>query len=132
MGEQELKMGATFIILLLFLALLIGIFLLRVYFSSLSKLLNYIKNKYPEKWQELGEPTIFVGASPRNIINILRFIFLNGNGSNDPQLNVLVSKAKYSLYVFIIYFLFLIILIICLPSLFVIFKLHLSLLIWSS
>jgi len=117
MNEQKVKAAATFIIILLFVGLFVGFFLLGIYFSHLSKLLNYIKVNYPKKWKELGAPTIFMGASPKNIIKTLRFVFSEYDG--DPQLKILMSKTKYSLYVFVAYFLFLVILVIGLPILFV-------------
>ncbi len=120
MDEQKVKTVITFIFILIFIGLFVEFFLVSIYFSNLSKLLNYIKNNYPKKWKELGEPTIFMGASPKSIIKTLRFIFSEYNG-DDSHLKVLMSKTKHSLYVFIIYFLFLAILVISLPILFVLF-----------
>lgn len=49
------------------------------YFFFLRKLFNLLKNKYPEKFKELGEPSLWWNNSPRNGMRVLRFI-----SSKDP------------------------------------------------
>ena len=118
MTEEEVKSAATIIIVSLFVGLFIGFILLSVYFSNLHRLLKYIEQNYPEKWKDLGAPTIFMGASPRSIMKTLRFIF-SLEYDDDFQLKSLISKTKKSLIIYICYFILLAVLVIVLPILLV-------------
>lgn len=63
-----------------FYTLFVTAFIINVlYFFSLRKLFHLLKNKYPEKFTELGEPSLWWNNSPRNGIRIIRFL-----SSKDP------------------------------------------------
>lgn len=65
---------AIFAILIVF-----GLLVNSVYFFLLRKIFILLKTKYPEKYKELGEPSLFWNNSIRNGVRVLKFLF-----SNDP------------------------------------------------
>lgn len=118
MTEAEVQKIATIVMVSLLLGVGLGIILIRVYFSKLRQLLNYLESNYPEKWEELDNPTLFAGTSPRSAIRVIRFIF-SSELDDDTQIKNLKSKARKSLVVFIVYFAIMLILVIGLPILIV-------------
>jgi hypothetical protein len=71
-----------------------------LYFIFLRKLFNLLKNKYPEKYKELGEPSLWWNNSPRNGVRTLRFI-----SSKDPLFEsdkeLLRTKNLASIFLYI-------------------------------
>ena len=51
----------------------LGIMVL-VWFRQLSKLFAYLKERHPEEYKAIGEPTLIMNNTPRNNILFLRFI----------------------------------------------------------
>ena len=45
------------------------------YFYFLWRLFKYLKENHPEKFKELGEPSLWWNNSPRNGIRIMKFLF---------------------------------------------------------
>ncbi len=86
-----------------------GFAIIAFYFYFLRKVFILLKNNYPEKFKELGEPSLWWNNSPRNGINVVRFI-----GSKDPlfstdtELRKTKNLALIFLYLGIIIFIILI------------------------
>lgn len=85
------------------------------YFIFLTKLINMLKEKYPDKFRELGEPSLWWNNSPRNGYRMLRFIL-----SHDPIFSTdkELSTTKNFAYVFLCTGLLIFILLLILFSLF--------------
>jgi len=80
----------------LFILILIGVVNNFLYLSYLRKLLNFLKEKYPESWKALGEPSIFkLSFSPKKVLRIFRYIN-NEEYKNvgDETLNLIGSRVK--------------------------------------
>jgi len=79
-----------------------------LYFLSLRRLFDLLKNKYPEKYKELGEPSLWWNNSPRNTIRIVAFIFSKDSiFSSDRELSITKNFALLFLCVGIGIFIFL-------------------------
>jgi len=63
------------------------------YFLVLNKIIGVLKNKYPQKYIELGKPSLFFNNSPENGMNLLGFVF-SKDGINDADLNNYKLIAK--------------------------------------
>lgn len=81
------------------------------YFLFLSRLFNLLKNKYPDKFRELGEPSLWWNNSPRNGIRVVRFISSKDPiFANDKELLNTKKLTSTFLYIGLVNFLLLIIL----------------------
>ena len=83
-------------IAVLFGLIVIGFIINLVYIKNLRKLLNYIKEKHPDKWKQMGEPSIFYNNSPKNVFQVLKF-FRKPIETEDEQLKLLKQKTKFLL-----------------------------------
>lgn len=69
------------------------------YFFSLRRLFNLLKEKYPDKFKELGEPSLWWNNSPGNGIRVLRFISSKDPiFSTDKELLTTRNFASFLLY----------------------------------
>jgi len=50
----------------------IGVIFIGLYLISYRRLLNFLKNNYPEKWKQLGKPEFFDDSGARNIKGFLQ------------------------------------------------------------
>lgn len=99
---------ASFII---FIGVIVGFVINFIYLNNLRKLLNYLRDKYPDKWKALGEPTVFTNNSPRNAIRVWRYIRKEEyKDIGDDELNKIGSKARKQLRLAIPYFVVLLLL----------------------
>jgi hypothetical protein len=73
--------------------ILIGVIFIGLYLISHSRLLNFLKNNYPEKWTELGEPEFIHDSDARDIKRFLQFL-RGPNGIEDPKVIKMKSKTK--------------------------------------
>lgn len=73
--------------------LFIGIILVLFYFINLNKLFGYLKNNYPTKYQELGEPSLLNMSSYR----LLKFLGQSFQ-KEDANLRNIVKKTKILLF----------------------------------
>ncbi len=64
-----------------------------VYLKNVREFLNYIKEKYPEKWKQMGEPSIFYNNSPRNTLRVLKML-QEPDEIEDERLRLLKRKTK--------------------------------------
>lgn len=79
------------------------------YFLTLSQIINRLKNNYPQKYEELGKPSLFLNNSMQNGMNLIRFLFVT-DGLNDPALsrqkNIAKSLLIINLLIFIPFFIY--------------------------
>ena len=78
--------------ILTFLILIGGIFA-GFYLILYRRLLNRLKNNYPEKWKELGEPGFSDDSDARDIKRFLKFI-RSADDIQDPELVKMKSRTK--------------------------------------
>lgn len=82
-------------------SLFIGGIFLGLYLISHRRLLNRLKNNYPEKWKQLGEPEFSDDSDARDMKRFLRFL-RSPNNIEDPELIKMKSKTKTSLIIGVI------------------------------
>ena len=80
---------------------LIGVIFIGLYLISHSRLLNFLKNNYPEKWEELGKPEFIYDSDADDIKRFLQFLKIP-NDIEDPELINMKSKTKTFLIIGII------------------------------
>jgi len=69
-------------------------------------LLSYLKNRQPQVWQTLGQPSLFLNNSIRNNMSMIKFLWKKEYlGANDSTLNLI---ARLTYYFGIFYMMFLI------------------------
>lgn len=73
--------------------ILIGGVFLGLYLISYRRLLNVLKNDYPEKWKQVGEPGFFDDSDARDIKSFLKFLE-SANDVKDTDLIKMKSKTK--------------------------------------
>ena len=81
--------------------ILIGCIFVGLYLISYRRLLNFLKNNYPEKWKQLGEPGFFDDSGARNIKRFLHFL-RSPNDIEDPEVIKMKSKTKTLLIIGVI------------------------------
>jgi len=74
--------------------ILLGFIFIGLYLISHSRLLNFLKNNYPEKWKELGEPEFLDDSDAGDIKRFLHFL-RSPNDIEDPEVIKMKSKTKY-------------------------------------
>jgi len=89
----------------LFIGIIVGFVVNLFYLNSVRKLLNKLKEKHPENWKALGEPTMFLNNSPKNSLRVWRYIRKEEYKTlNDTELNAIGSRARKLLRFGISYF----------------------------
>lgn len=84
----------------LWLILFITIFVNNVvYLASIKLVLNFLQSHYPDKWKELGEPSLWWNNSPRNSFRLIGFLFKNPDNIQDSKFTLL-RKLTLSLFIF--------------------------------
>ena len=73
--------------------ILIGCIFVGLYLISYRRLLNFLKNKYPEKWKQLGEPEFFDDSDACDMKRFLQFL-RSPNNIEDPEIIKMKSKTK--------------------------------------
>ena len=73
--------------------ILIGVIFIGLYLISHSRLLNFLKNNYPEKWKELGEPEFIHDSDARDMKRFLQFL-KSPNDIEDSEVIKMKSKTK--------------------------------------
>ena len=81
--------------------IVIGGVFLGLYLVSYRRLLNALKNNYPEKWKQLGEPGFFDDSDARDIKSFLKFL-KSANDIEDIDLIKMKSNTKTFLIVGVI------------------------------
>ena len=72
--------------------IVLGIVLISLYSVNLKKLFNYLKDNYPEKYQELGKPS-FINMSMLKAYGLLKFLEQSFQNS-DAILQKIVKKVR--------------------------------------
>ena len=87
--------------ILLILSVILGFFLNY-------KLFSILKEKHPQKWEELGRPSLLMNNNIRNNISVLNFLnkkeYLK---MNDKQLTKLAGFLRIFSLIYIVFFIFL-------------------------
>lgn len=81
---------------LFYLFFFIDIIVTGLYFLFLIRIFNLLKKNYPDKYKELGEPSLWWNNSPRNGVRVLRFLF-----SKDPIFSTdeeLLKSKRFALF----------------------------------
>ena len=73
--------------------ILLGVIFIGLYLISHSRLLNFLKNNYPEKWKELGEPEFIYDSDAGDIKRFLHFL-RSPNDIGNPELIKMKSRTK--------------------------------------
>ena len=73
--------------------IVIGGVFLGLYLISYRRLLNVLKNNYPEKWKQLGEPGFFDDSDARDMKRFLQFL-RSPTDIEDTDLIQMKSKTK--------------------------------------
>jgi len=73
--------------------ILIGAIFVGLYLISYRRLLNLLKNNYPEKWNQLGRPEFFDDSGAGDIKRFVRFL-RGPNDIEDPEVIKMKSKTK--------------------------------------
>ena len=90
----------TFLIQIFYILFITAFIINVLYFFSLRRLFHLLKNKYPEKFKELGEPSLWWNNSPRNGIRIVRFL-----SSNDPLFSTEAELSRTRTFAIVFLFL---------------------------
>ena len=81
--------------------ILIGVIFIGLYLISHRRLLNLLKNNYPEKWKQLGELEFSDDSDARDMKRFLHFL-RSPNDIEDPEVIKMKSKTKTLLIIGVI------------------------------
>jgi hypothetical protein len=81
--------------------ILLGVIFIGLYLISHSRLLNFLKNNYPEKWKELGEPEFIDDSDAGDMKRFIQFL-RSPNDIEDPEVINMKSKTKTFLIIGVI------------------------------
>ena len=79
----------------LIIILFISIVYAPLYFRSMKLVLDYMKDNLPDKWAELGSPTLIMNNSIRNTSSFLNFLLKRHYSDiDDGEFQVLSNRAR--------------------------------------
>jgi hypothetical protein len=87
--------------MILFFTILTGVIFIGFYLISYRRLLHFLKNNYPEKWKQLGEPGFFDDSDARDIKRFLQFL-RSPTDIEDPEVIRMKSATKKLLLIGVI------------------------------